>query len=241
MNPHKFFAHFLTFGALSISSAYALEPIPLFASRAIALHQMPPGDIDLDRPFDAPLPALVKDAQGKRLMQLTSCRDYLAVRGRIIGSDNDANYRVLRSQAAPCVAITLYKSASEATKTSLPADFLKLVSTSSYPATLWPAVSDDERQKLIRKCATLRTASGKPSLRVVNGEVLELEAAGIGLHLTLLARGDFDHDGWEDAAFLWEAYALKGSYTDARLVVLTRTGKTVPLHELLFDKLLGSQ
>lgn len=226
---------------LTGTSLHARKIPALFAAGELGLHEAVPNNADFDRPFEAPLPALVSDANGKRMIQLSCCRDYLPVRNHIVGSDTDADYRVLRFQTVSCDALALLKSAIVALHTALPADFRQLNATRSYPATLWPAVSDDERWKLARKGATLRTVSGRSSLRVAEGGVLELESTGFGIHLTLLARGDFNHDGWEDAAFRWEGYALKGSYTDARLVILTRKGNERGLRELDLNKLLPMQ
>ena len=235
----RFYVIPLTVVLLASTSLHAQKAPVLFAARELGLHDTIPNNADFDRPFEAPLPARVSDVNGKRMVQLTNCRDYLSVRNQIIGSDTDSNYRVLRFQTVACEALALLKSATVAVHTKLPADFQQLTATRSYPASLWPAVSDDERRKLARKGATLRTASGKSALRIVEGGVLELESSSIGMHLTLLARGDFNHDGWEDAAFRWEAYALKGSYTNARLVVLTRKGNERDLHELALNKLLS--
>lgn len=234
-----------TISTLTLAAAFlaglcvsASAASPIFAAKSLQLQNAVPSEADFNRPFEAPLPALVSGAEGKRLVNLANCSDYLAVRSNIVGSDTDANYRVVRLQTVPCVALTLLKSATCARHSSLPSNFLHSTATSNFPATLWPAVSKDERQRLSRQDATVRTASGKKVFRVVNGEALELEAANIGLRLTLLARGDFDHDGWEDAAFLWESYAIQGSYSDARLVVLTRTRADRMLRELLVEKLL---
>jgi hypothetical protein len=224
-----------------MTQAWAQEAIPRFAAKDLGLQQAVPGDVDFDRPFEAPLPARIADSQGKRLVPLNNCREYLAVRDGIVGSDNDADYRVLRLQTVPCVALVLLESAAPATRTALPTDFLQQTSASSYPASLWPAVADDERQRLSAPGMTLATASGETAWHVLKGELLELEASEFGVHLTLLARGDFDHDGWEDAAFRWEAYARKGSYTDARLVILTRSGRDAVLRELSPDTLLAQQ
>ena len=211
---------------------------PIIAAKSLQLQNAIPSVAEFNRPFEAPLPALVSGAEGKRLEALANCSDYLAVRSTIVGSDTDANYRVVRLQTVPCVALALLKSATSARHSSLPTNFLHSTATSNYPATLWPAVSKDERQRLSRQDATVRTASGKKVFRVVNDESLELEAANVGLRMTLLARGDFDHDGWEDAAFLCESYAIQGSYADARLVVLTRTRADHMLRELVVEKLL---
>lgn len=227
--------------ALTSTPACALNAPAPFAAKELGLQTAVPHDADFDRPFEAPLPAKLGEAQGKGLIRLASCRDYLAVRDRMVGSDTDAAYRVVRLQTVPCTALALLRSAGAPTHTALAADFLQETATSSYPASLWPAVSDDERQQLAQPGATLQTASGKPALLVVNGEALELEASNYGLRLTLLARGDFDHDGWEDVALRWEAHSVKGSYTDARLVVLTRTGKESSLRELALDKLLPAR
>ena len=62
--------------------------------------------------------------------------------------------------------------------------------------------------------------------------------SGYGFHITLLARGDFNHDGCEDAAFRCEGYALHAGYADARLVVLTRTDVNSNLLELPLKQLL---
>jgi hypothetical protein len=224
-----------------MTQASAEDTIPVFAAEELGLQQAMTSDVDFDRPFEAPLPARIADSEGKRLVPLNNCREYLAVRDRIVGSDNDANFRVLRLQTVPCVALALLESATPATRTALPTDFLQQTSASSYPASLWPAVADDERQRLGTPGMTLAMATGEGAWRVLKGRLLELQAGEFGVRLTLLARGDFDHDGWEDAAFRWEAYARKGSYTDARLVVLTRSGSDQTLRELELGTLLTHQ
>ncbi len=227
-------------GIALAAPAWAQDVIPGFAAKELGLQHADPEVVDFDRPFEAPLPARIAAAQGKQLIKLNNCRELLAVRERIVGSDNDANFRVLRLEAVPCVALALLKSSTPASRTALPGDFLLETATSRYPASLWPAVSDDERQQLGAPGVTLAAASGQPFLHGLDVATLELEAAGMVVHLTLLARGDFDHDGWEDAAFRWEAYSTKGSYSDSRLVVLTRTEANAGLHELALDPLLAS-
>jgi hypothetical protein len=241
MKSRKSCAFIVVMATFCMTSAWAQEAIPVFVAKELGLQQAMPGDVDFERPFEAPLPARIADSEGKRLVPLNNCREYLAVRGGIVGSDNDADFRVLRLQTVPCVALALLQSATPAIETALPPDFLAQTSASSYPASLWPAVADDERQRLSAPDMTLAMAAGETAWHVLKGELLELEAGDFGVHLTLLARGDFDHDGWEDAAFRWEAYARKGSYTDARLVILTRTEMDAVLRELSPDTLLAQQ
>lgn len=225
--------------ALIAASCAAAQRAPVrFVAKELGLRQAVPTEADFERPFEAPLPARVSSGQGgPETVPIASCRAYLAVRDRIVGSDNDADYRVLRFQGVACEALALLKVSTDAKRSALPADFASLTATRLYPATLWPAISDEERETLARPGSTLRTASDKGALRVTPGGGLELESQGMGLRLTLLARGDFDHDGWEDAAFRWEAWSLKGSYADSRLVVLTRKDRA--LRELVLEKILS--
>jgi hypothetical protein len=225
---------------LASAGVWALDGIPIVSARELGLQQSVPADVDFDRPFEAPLPARLTVAAGGQLIALNNCREYLAARERIVGSDSDADFRVLRLQSVPCLILALLKGAVAARLTALPNDFLQQLATGDYPASIWPAVADDERDFQLRPDATLATVSSQRVWRVTNDNTLEIKDHGMGVHLTLLARGDFDHDGWEDAAFLWEAYALNGSYSDARLVVLTRSGANDGFRELNWFELLGS-
>jgi hypothetical protein len=225
------------FALIVATSVESASPGP-FASKELGLEGSIPKETDFERPFESPLPALIRDGSQERLQQLNNCRDYLSLRKQIVGSDNDLNYRALRYQVAPCVALALLKSASEATRSALPAEFTSQLATTAYPATLWPAVSDEETKNLSKPGLTLKSAIGKPAFRKVDGGALDLEGKGMGLELTLLARGDFDHDGWEDAAFRWQAWALKGSYVDSQTIVLTRTASKAVFRQLDVDWLL---
>jgi hypothetical protein len=211
----------------------------LFAASALRLQSARPQAADFARPFDDPLPAKLTSAAGKELVELANCRDFLAVRTRIIGSRSDADYRVLRLQSAPCVAMALLQSAHGAARTALPRSFLDSSTTSVYPATLWPAISDDQRARLAAPDATLASASGRSRFRKIDHSALALQSSSVGLRLTLMARGDFDQDGWEDAAFLWESHAVGGSLADAKIVVLTRIGSERRFRELALEPLLS--
>lgn len=179
----------------------------------------------LDDPFADPLPAALTVAGGgqERLL-LRSCRDYLSVKDRIAGSDSEADFRVLRAKTVDCDALALTSTATTAARSALPRDFLKAVETRLYPASLWTNVSDDERAKAARPGSTLQSMSAARRFKASRPDTLTLENPAYGIRLVLLARGDFNGDGWEDAAFRWSAYARHGSYRDARLVVLTRIG-----------------
>lgn len=179
----------------------------------------------LDDPFSDPLPAALTVAGGGNERRLLgTCRDYLAVKDRIVGSDSEADFRVLRAKTVDCDALALTSTAVAAARSALPGDFLGATGTRLYPASLWANVSDDERAKAARPGSTLQRMSSVRRFKANRPDTLTLENPAYGVRLVLLARGDFNGDGWEDAAFRWSAYARQGSYRDARLVVLTRIG-----------------
>ena len=231
--------------AIGMLAAVPLRAQPLAprALPALGLTGALPSAADLARPFPDALPARIRTADSptaadSRLVELIDCRDWLAQRRSVVGSDSDASWRVLRLQVVPCEAMALLVAASPALHSALPARFAQELVTARYPVGLWLAPSRDEQARLARPGSTLATASGKARWQGLAPDGLKLNAKGWQIQLTLLARGDFDHDGWEDAAFLWQAASSPGSLTDARLVVLTRQAGSAALLELPVDGLL---
>lgn len=219
------------------------QPLAPRALPALGLAAALPSAAELARPFPDALPARVRTADtgaadASRMVELVDCRDWLARRRSVVGSDSDASWRVLRLQVVPCEAMALLAAASKAQRSALPARFAQELGTARYPVGLWLAPSRDEQARLARPGSTLATASGKARWQGVGPDGLKLNAKGWQLQMTLLARADFDHDGWEDAAFLWQAGSGQGSLADARLVVLTRLAGSGALVELPVDGLL---
>ena len=206
-----------------------------------------PSEADLERPFDTPLPVRLRTADGRQRAELRHCRDWLRQRAAISGSDNDASWRVVKLQTVPCEAMALLRAATPSARTAMPMDrAVRPLLTLRYPASLWPAPSDDEQRRLAQPGQNLARASGVQhwerldSPGVSDGERLALRTKAWRVTLTLLARGDFDHDGWEDAAYLWQAQSQRGSFTDARLVVLSRSAGEAGLRELPVARLLAA-
>lgn len=191
----------------------------------------------LRQPFDAPLPATLRSAQGqKQRVMLAHCADLLAQRDSLVGSDSDAQWRVLRLQQVECEVLALAQRSRPAASTALPQGVTAGTpefSPGRMPASLWPAPSADERAELARPGQTL--ASATAALAWSAGReagVLELDAHGMRLRLTLRLRADVDGDHWEDLVFALEAQALRGSYADSRTVVLVRPRADAPLREI---------
>jgi len=230
------------------ASQNAAAPLAPQAMAALALPG-PAGTLptaaDLDRPFDTPLPVRLRTAEGRQRGELRHCRDWLSQRASVSGSDNDAAWRVVTLQTVPCEALALLLAATPSAQTALPADrAVRPLLTARYPASLWPAPSDDEQRHQAQPGQSLARASGIQHWErldapgVADGERLGLRNRNWRVTLTLLARGDFDHDGWEDAAYLWQADSQRGSLSDARLVVLSRRGaepgfRLLPVADLL--------
>lgn len=215
----------------------------IFAAKKLGIEGNIPTKNDLIRPFESPFLVTLDQAGKRHKLRLTSCQDYLRrnVRKHILDTDNPADYPVLKYQAVPCKAMALLKSAKIPKRTALPPNFSAELQTSNYSATLWPAISNDEVEELSRPGLTLEKATGQPSFRGRDPDILEMEAEDMFLRMTLLGRGDFDHDGWEDAVFLWQSHVLKGTYSNADAVVLTRNDPKAVFRQLDVDKLLDGK
>lgn len=196
-----------------------------------ALGAPSPADIDtaLARSFDSPFQASIK---GSPDVRIDNCTAWQSWRDRVTGAQPDSDYAALRGQGVQCDALAMVRNAHAPKRSALPADLNALTAARLYPATLWVAVSDDAVAALARPGRTLAAASGVARFKVDRkGLLLEDDAQGI--RLVLLARGDFDGDGWEDALYRRQAWLRGGSWSDVRLVLLTRRRAGAPLIELL--------
>jgi hypothetical protein len=228
-------------------------PQPPHALPALGLAGSMPQAADFDQPFEAPLPVRLRTPEGRQRVELRDCRAWLTQRAQATGSDNDNTWQIVKLQTVPCEAMALLQAAQPPAHSALPDEPPhRPLLTARYPAALWPAPSDDEQRRLAQPGQTLARASGQQHwerlpLPVVpgaalpsEGERLTLRGRGWRITLTLLARGDFDRDGWEDAAYLWEAQSQRGSASDARLVVLTRRAAGQPLRLVPIEPLLAA-
>jgi hypothetical protein len=232
----------LAAAALAVAACNAAEPGGIAPTIAPGL-ELPAGTVPqairLDRKFDDPLALHLHGDPYERTINAANCADYEKVRTRVDGSDSSLNYEVVKYQGASCDGLALMRRAVASPQSALPpGEFLTWRSSDLFPGSLWSAFSDDEIASLASPKATLKTASGKASMKNVQGKFLELEDAGGGVHLTLLGLGDIDHDGWQDAVVLVEGYAKGGSNRTARAAVLTRRTGEVRLHEVSIDGLL---
>ena len=209
------------------------------ATAALGLATALPQPADFRRPFDTPLPLQVKTSAGVGRIEVVNCADWLAHRAQAVGSDNDAAWRVVRYQVVPCEAMAVLAGARAAAQSALPADFGRELATAAYPGMLWPAPSPDEERRFAAPGMTLARSSGAARWSVDKDGALQLVNGRWRLRLQLLARGDFDGDGWEDAAFAWQAESQQGSYADAKLVLLTRRAGDAVFRSMAAEPLLA--
>lgn len=218
----------------------ALAEAPFGALPALGLAGAQPVAADFLKPFETPLPLRVTGASGTERIELQHCQDWLQHRSKAVGSDNDAAWRIVLLQTVPCEAMALLAAARPAAHDALPADLTQSLATRHYPGTLWPMPSPDEQARAVASGRHLGQLSGVAQWQRVPVQpptrppqhALSLRTSAWQLRLTPLARGDFDGDGWNDVACLWQAESRQGSLTDARLVVLTRPGGQGSLRQL---------
>ena len=227
--------------ALVAGVGFAAAAMPPVAQPALGLAGPLPEAADFLRPFETPLPLQVRAADGLRRIEARHCKDWLQHRLQTEGSDNDAAWRVVRYQTVPCEAMAVLAGARPALQSALPPAFDKALATALYPGALWPALSAQEQRRLASPALNLARSSGAARWAPGPDRSLVLTRARWRVHMRLLARADFDGDGWEDAAFAWQGEALAGSYADSRLVLLTRKAGDKALRLMDAGPLLAAQ
>lgn len=206
------------------ASALAESPrgiAPKWAADALGVQTVSQIDAALRRSFETRFIANVDAKEGRRKVAIDSCLAWLDWRKKIAGTEPESDFAALRGHGIECEALSLLKAAGAADNSALPEDLATLTDARLYPATLWVAVGDEDDARLAAPGLTLAAASGIGRWTTRrNGLVLEDETGGV--RLVWLARADFDGDGWEDALYRWQAWVRGGTWSDARLVVLTR-------------------
>jgi hypothetical protein len=222
----------LLLAASAIASAGSAPVLPpRWAPDRLGVQDLSQIDNVLQRTFDASFSAYVRSDSGRRKVIIDSCLAWLTWRGKIAGTEPAFDYVELRGRGVECDALALVRGAAAARRSALPNDLAMVVDARLYPATLWIAVGDDDVARLARPGLTLAEASGKQQWkRQRHGLLLETQAGGV--RLAWLARADFDGDGWEDGLYRWEAWLRGGTWTDTRLVILTRRSGSAPLVEV---------
>lgn len=213
--------------ALGLASAARSDEFRWFAN-SLGLKDASALRAELGRAFPEPFQANLGVGEAQREAVIDRCEAWRTWNAEVTGTRPPADFAALRNQGVRCDALVLLQRAEVASHSALPIDLTTMTDTRLYPATLWIAVSAEATRELARPGLTLESVSGAKQWRIDRkGLILEDDAQGI--RLVWLARGDFDHDGWEDALYRVQAWVRNGTWTDTRLVALTRRGALEPL------------
>lgn len=194
---------------------------PRWSSSALQAHDTAEIEAALQRSFPSAFRAIVQPQSGRREIDIDTCKTWQAWKGQVISTQPPSDFAALRGQGVQCDALVVVLHAQPARHSALPIDLTTLIDTRLYPATLWLATNPDDLQRLARSRSTLASVSGERRWRVDRkGLLLEREAEHV--RLVWLARADFDGDGWEDALYRWQGWVTNGTWSDVRLVMLTR-------------------
>lgn len=223
-------------GLLSASSVLtAAENAPVlprrWAPNMLGVQSASQIDAALNHVFDTSFNAFVHSDSGRRKVNIDSCLAWQTWRGKIAGTEPESDFVALRGHGVECDALALLRAAKPARRSALPANLVTITDSRLYPATLWGAASEDDGARLARPGLTLAAVSGVRHWQSQrNGLLLEDETAGT--RLVWIARADFDGDGWEDGLYQWQAWMRGGTWTDIRLVILTRRAPRAALVEV---------
>ena len=202
-----------------------------WAPNTLGIEQASQIEPALKRVFDTSFLIYVKAGAGRRKVTIDTCLTWLTWRGKVVGAEPQSDFVALLGQGLECDALALLRSAKPARRTALPADLATISDTRLYPATLWIAASDEGVARLSRPGLTLSAASGMRQWTPDRNGLLLADETG-GVRLVWLARADFDGDGWEDGLFRWQAWIRGGTWSDMRLVVLTRRSPSASLTDV---------
>lgn len=209
----------------------AQTAMPSWDSEVLGARSYADIDARLRQAFEKPFTVHVVAQGARSSVSVDSCLGWLALKGRVSGTEPGSDFAELREQGVQCDALALVKAGRPSRKSALPVNLESMTATTLYPATLWIAIAEEEIEKLSRPGLTLAAGSGISKWKVKR-DGLVLEDKEQGVRLVWIARGDFDGDGWEDAMYRWQAWVTGGSWTDMRLVLLTRRQKNARLVEV---------
>jgi hypothetical protein len=161
-----------------------------------------------------------------RQATVANCSDYLRLSKQGFRDPNDQEARVLHSDAAECVALNLFESATPARTTYL-ADFkLTPESLTSLPPELAPAVSDE--QDALAKAADGAGRSWKdyvPEAQATSGKrssEIEVTQPGWLSKVIEYGRADFTGAGNQQLLVRVDYASTDGTYGDSKIFLLGR-------------------
>jgi hypothetical protein len=184
-------------------------------------------DAEMARPFEIEIEVV---DQSRRKATVRNCNSALDLLARGYEAPRDVEHRVLRAHSVRCLALRALAKAAPASRSALDKFQLSDDALNVLPAALVPAVSDEALQR-VRGAE----AQGKSWRDIAPNTVAKLEPAADDradpsllvedrewrVRVTVYARGDFDGDGSEDLMLRADDQAVRGTYRNHRLFVVT--------------------
>lgn len=191
----------------------------------------------LERAFADPITIVMRLDGADSNQTPGSCLKLLTVQSSIVGVRPVSDWAALQDQLVTCTALKWLTTMATPKRSALPSALKLLRSTSLWPVSLWPNpdASSGAAQGTTKK--SLRKVSGLSAWKHVAAQAgasehLSLVNRDYQLSVELLARGDFNGDGWEDWLISWRAKAITGSWYNSRSMVLSRMTQHGSLTEL---------
>lgn len=197
------------------------------AEKVLGISRVEDAGAALEQAFTDPIEITLTSGSEISRQTPPHCRALLELEPRIANTEPAGDWNVLQQRLADCHALQWLGRVAAPSRTALPHDLPAVRQTRLWPASIWPAVSQEEAAALSRPGQTLHGASRRHSWQVIRADArspgaLRLETDHYTVRVQWLARGDFDGDGWEDWLLRWQAQAAGGSWRAARSLLITR-------------------
>jgi hypothetical protein len=215
---------------LEASASQGGQPLAVWFSPTLGLHNIADAAATLDAKNTFGFGVLVRDG----LMQMPkTCREREALKARGFEPETALQAQSDAGAEARCGTLHLLTHARPARISFLPMTLDDSV-LAQLPAVIASAMSGyraTQRDAATRAGKSLRDFEPHAKVRIdaSGAPVISESALGTSVSLELQARGDFDGDGTEDMAVAVSNSADQGSYSETRLLVLTRKTETAML------------
>jgi len=168
----------------------------------------------------------VVNTESAKATKVTNCQQFFSAESKGMEPVNAFEFFPYRTIGLQCIAISLLSTMNNASKSYLGDFSLDLSLTKQLPTEFAFIISSTE-EKDIRENSKLSRWSDVyniESVESLNKEKAVYKVLGGDQELTVLARGDFNHDNIEDILVRLTNTVTEGSYTSTRLFLLTKLG-----------------
>jgi hypothetical protein len=208
----------------------AAETVPAWWSPQLALADLGAISAELDKPFDEPLEMVKSGAPQPEPM--AGCRDYLRLRPQGYEPTDPTAWGWMHELGARCQSLIVLQRVKPSRDDGLSSLLASADLLARLPAALAVAQSPDElkrRTSAARAGQTLNAYDPAAKIKEQSATNAVIESADMTTKLDLIARGDFNGDGAQDALIRSFSHGSEGSWFDQRLVLIGPGGAEAQL------------